>query len=900
MKSTRSLSAAERPSPHKIGSRKLALIALGTLMLVGIVFSGLFLSGAYFRSHIADKITELGLPATERRQSILSSPGNYLRSVFSSEEIETLLIDIKFKHMAKLRAARDEALEKNVINTTGDDFVPATIRYRDRSVRVHLRLKGDLTDHLQGDKWSFMVKVRGGDQLMGMRRFSLMNPHVREDQYGPVAYDYMRSLDILTPRYFHVNLVVNGSNIGVMALEEYPAKELMESQGRRESVIVRFDESQLWDDLTHKGYLDDRFNNYTTTPFRVVQGGKVRKSPKLVKSWKTAAGLLKGFYHGELTGSQVFNVEEFARYLAATEILNAPNGLWWGNLRFYYNPVTAKLEPFASDLMSDYQHSDPEMDFQLRSHRDLAARKILDDPEIRSAFVSELRRLSEEMENGTTEALLAPLEKKYREILHREMPFLMPMDFERMKRRATHLAAVTEENFDYFNTLGEEGHSALINVQESRDGQEGLLELANIIDAPVEVISINWRSNSGDAETAFQATREIEYPIEIDPTSLDREPGVALIPFRYSPDIADGSEIEVVARIKGTNRNYTTTGMKNFIALSERPIPVESVSATLERHPYLKQPDDATFRLEPGSHVVPTTISIPQGYDLQISAGTTLFFAPDAMLIVRGALNMSGTPDRPIVLDGQNAGTGESGWRGLIVIDAQNPSLWRHVHIRNTTGVMHGDWEQTGGVTLYQSDALLERVYFDTTGAEDALNIIRSNFEMKDVEIRNTFSDGFDSDYSNGIVENGLFENIGTAGGGDAVDISGSEVSVIGTRFKQISDKALSVGEGSRMIAKNVQIDDALTGAASKDASRLEISSSKIINAQIAGMMAYVKKPEYGPASINATQVEFIGTSSNSLAQTGSEITIDGNTLASQHLNVDQLYGSFMKKAQRQ
>ena len=57
---------------------------------------------------------------------------------------------------------------------------------------------------------------------------------------------------------------------------------------------------------------------------------------------------------------------------------------------------------------------------------------------------------------------------------------------------------------------------------------------------------------------------------------------------------------------------------------------------------------------------------------------------------------------------------------------------------------------------------------------------------MKNITIKNTTSDGFDSDFSSGTIENSRFENIGSQGGGDGVDVSGSKVTVINSYFENI------------------------------------------------------------------------------------------------------------------
>jgi hypothetical protein len=167
-------------------------------------------------------------------------------------------------------------------------------------------------------------------------------------------------------------------------------------------------------------------------------------------------------------------------------------------------------------------------------------------------------------------------------------------------------------------------------------------------------------------------------------------------------------------------------------------------------------------------------------------------------------------------------------------------------------------------------------VSFDGNKSENSLNIIKSKFEIKNIIIKNTISDALDSDFSNGTIENSRFENIGSQGGGDGIDISGSQVMVSNIYFENISDKALSVGENSNLRANNVSFRNVAIGAASKDGSKLLISNAKFSRITEAGLMAYVKKTEYGPAEITAQTLEFDLTKQPAISQKGSKITIDG------------------------
>jgi len=124
-------------------------------------------------------------------------------------------------------------------------------------------------------------------------------------------------------------------------------------------------------------------------------------------------------------------------------------------------------------------------------------------------------------------------------------------------------------------------------------------------------------------------------------------------------------------------------------------------------------------------------------------------------------------------------------------------------------------------------------------------------------------------------------------------------VKISGTRFEDISDKALSVGEGSNMTASHLIIEDVGTGAASKDGSGLSLSESTIKNARIAGLMAYIKKPEYGPGRIAAQQLEFEDVSVPARVQKNSVILINGTPVPTEDVDVEELYDTVMKKGRQ-
>jgi len=63
-------------------------------------------------------------------------------------DYKSLQVIVSEKHFETLKAKRDEAVSVGVLQTSDDDYVPATIRYKNEDYKASLRLKGDWTDHL--------------------------------------------------------------------------------------------------------------------------------------------------------------------------------------------------------------------------------------------------------------------------------------------------------------------------------------------------------------------------------------------------------------------------------------------------------------------------------------------------------------------------------------------------------------------------------------------------------------------------------------------------------------------------------------------------------------------------------------------------------------------------------
>ena len=196
-----------------------------------------------------------------------------------------------------------------------------------------------------------------------------------------------------------------------------------------------------------------------------------------------------------------------------------------------------------------------------------------------------------------------------------------------------------------------------------------------------------------------------------------------------------------------------------------------------------------------------------------------------------------------------------------------------------------GGWTLTRGITFFNGPVISLCKISDAL-AEDALNIVASNFTLKQSVFSDVSSDAFDGDFVNGVITSCSFERIG----GDAIDFSGSNVKIEKVRVYATADKAISAGEKSQVIVSDSKLESVGYGIAAKDLSEVRAENLQIDKAKVAALAAYQKKSLFGPSKIKATGLEVTQTPKHYLIQKGSSATIEGENVEGIQFDVDSLY----------
>jgi hypothetical protein len=250
-----------------------------------------------------------------------------------------------------------------------------------------------------------------------------------------------------------------------------------------------------------------------------------------------------------------------------------------------------------------------------------------------------------------------------------------------------------------------------------------------------------------------------------------------------------------------------------------------------------------------------------------LRAGQTVDLADGASIVSRSPVEINGTEEAPVKII-SSSGTGHA----LVVLQAGGRSTINHLICDNLGEVHNGAWILTGGVTFYESDADFDHCQFLNNRSEDGLNLIRSDFTIRNTVFSGTFQDAFDADFCTGLFENCRFENTGN----DGLDISTSQVRIRNVVFKNIHDKGVSVGEASTAHIENIDVDTAQAIIGVKDTSTVTAVNVSGRNV-LFGYVAYQKKPEFGHsrAEINNFRLE-MPYDFDYLIEQGEELIIDG------------------------
>lgn len=837
------------------------------------------------------------VPGFIKANFILLRDSQLIPSLLENNELDTLHLNIPFKNFQKIQSKRLEAIENKRLVRTDDDFVKAEISINGKEqIPCQLRLKGHLSDHWSGDKFSLRVNLKKNNLINGMSTFSIQDPATRSDTLEWAFLTNLKKEGCISIRYYFVNLIINGKKMGIYALEEHFSKEMVEANQRRLGVIGYFDDYFFWKKYPPTFHKNISWQSiYLSAEPKVRETKKLELNPSLNVQAHSTIKLMQALKEKELPASKILDHEETGKFLAITRLWSTNHGLGIDDINFYFNPVTSLLEPIGFDGQSGAVP----MECFFSSNVNPWVKYALEDSKIAKSYTFYLNKFSDYEYLLKLKSNLIKEESNYRKLLLAEMLWEEPIQiwkdpklinnydpWEELFKRADQIKKeLSEDNLT----------SGYANIDSN--SSELCLFIRNTTTQPVELKNIKvgekvlnhdeiMTSNSNSSY--FQAR---EKTFVLPPLMEQQEIKPKFIRLTLGKYKLNKPEIiEVECRLWGLDKGTDTILYSvETLSFDSDLLPLSSPELQLNGLDFNLL--DNKITIEEGNYSVEKNIYIPSGYIVSIDKGTTLNFFQGTTFVSESPILALGTEEKNIEFKSFS-----ENWSGVLLYNTSAYSKFKWLNISDVSGVgkasnQNGQeingWNMTGGITAYKSPIEFENCHFKNFQTEDALNIISSTFTLNKCTFVNLYSDAFDGDFVTGNLKQCVFKDVN----GDGVDFSGSLVMVEKCVFKNIKDKAISVGENSSVNINSCSIDSVSYGVVSKDLSETIVASgTKITNASNAAFAAFQKKETFGPASISVFNTNIMSCNKRFLIQNGSIGKLDGELLPNEVFDTKELY----------
>ncbi len=765
-------------------------------------------------------------------------------ATIDSLPFDQISLFVEPQEFKKLDNKKQAASEIGLLVSADDDWVKGKLK-DDRDgfeTDITLRLKGDWTDHLRGDKWSFRIKTEKDKSFKRLKTFSIQHPSTRSYMREWLYHRFLQSEDVLTPRYDFIRVTLNGQPRGIYAIEEHFEKQLPEYNKRREGPILKFSEEAYWQLILQrkatgaKMVQDHNANALNSGVIRGFKESSLMADSTRLSIYTEAIRKLYAYKNGTQPIEDVFDIEKTARYFATMDLFNAHHGLTWHNSRFYYNPVIRKLEPVGFDgfgeTSGDYvrpflaYHYNTTQKVETEPYKQLFASPIFMD-----AYIKALLRYSDK---EFVQIFLANIKEDLdnrKDLLLSEFPDAFvdaSYIVERAKKIRLHLLPLGAES-----------------VRAHWDAASKKLYVRNAHAVGLRVVGYSFGKNSDIGIP----------PVYMQMQQRNAVPKFHEIPFKNTP----GKTPRFVDyQMAGLDSVYRTPVLATPIPIFQK---TKTSTATL---PDFVIEEGNTIKIPEGEFTLNQLMEIPAGKTLWLDAGAKIVLEEGAGILSYSAVQLRGTADNPIVIEAKTAQNS-----GFTVLQAKEESMVSHAIFKNLNALQKGSWNMTGAVTFYESPITINRMVVTDNQCEDAVNLIRCHIRIQQLKIINALRDALDGDFCTGQIDNIEVINPGN----DGLDFSGSQLHIVNCNITQAGDKGISVGEESTVSIGKATINGAVSALASKDLSKVYVDEINIKNCTRA-FAAYRKKPEYGPATIEVKKYTSEGVKFLQAIEKGSKLVL--------------------------
>ena len=771
---------------------------------------------------------------------------------------EAIYVNLNQKNKIKIETNRLEKLE--YVNSTNTpnykaDYgfikfieVDASITLRDKTIKTNIRLKGDRSIHYRDpNSSSYKFNIKGSDTFKGAQNFAIQKPRIRNYIHEWIFHEMMGEGNLIKLKYDFLFFYLNGTNLGLYVFEEGFGKEILERNKRREGPIFSAVESFSHDNTLSKMKFD-------------VYNKKKWLSAENLEVTKRGLRNLKYLNNNNGNLEKIFDIKKWAWFFAVSDLTYTEHGAAPKSVKFYFNPITDKIEPIAYDgHRSPRNYSKHLLDFDHRILFDRTQNNFADD--FTGLFLEKFFFINKKGSLILNETFYHEYVKALNIITSKEF---IDKFFKIRKKEITKISsAIYSDSFVYDDDFRRDSGIGLYyfdkddfyfranKIRSILNPKHNLVFVSDdgkniVIDSSEEVPSVSSKATYFNRYNINFIISELSCDKnKLAETAIIKSKTISLnLRLKYPKHILNKKELGI------ENSSCNSIVLKSSLDNSESFIEIDKInknfdSSNIDEDLYKKYfvEVDKNLYLERKVTLINENLLIPKNLNVIIKEGEKIILSDNAFIFSNSPWQIGG--DYKITyIEGRADNLGG----GIIIHNTNKISKISNVKFSHLTGLVKNKLKKNfvdnliilGSINFYEANVELSKVEFNEIYSEDAINIFRSDFKIQNVNINKSFSDAIDIDFSNGEIKASKFKDIGN----DGIDLSGSNVEITGISFENIGDKMISVGEESNANILNINGTNAYVGIVSKDGSITKVKNADLEKV-IIGFSSYQKKSSY-------------------------------------------------------
>ena len=303
------------------------------LLVILILQNRLFVENSF--STVLNKVENRILGDSEYRPTsfseLLSYSGGAINNMLENNDYPAIKLSVEHESLLNIYNQSIEGIDRQYYSAK----LVFTQNNEDQKMKLKIRGKGDRKIHFEDiNSMSFRANLKGQDRIFGVEEFSLQDPIMRNYTWEYLIADTFLNQRLLTVRSWPVYFYVNGDSKGIYSLEEVPSKETIEQQKRKNGPIFGLDEKVSVS-------IDSKLDPYELKYWE--------SNPMFIGSKNLLYESFSSSLNGEAFSSEVFDMEEWAKYFALIDLFGAFHGAVPKSVKFYYNPVDGLFQPLLFD-----------------------------------------------------------------------------------------------------------------------------------------------------------------------------------------------------------------------------------------------------------------------------------------------------------------------------------------------------------------------------------------------------------------------------------------------------------------------------------------------------------------------------------------------------------------------